>query len=152
MVRERGLEPLCLAAVDFEPTTSTDSVTLAAGLSLSAKWLAGKATSSDQAPYAPRSGTWADRTLPADALRAIRGNIRAALGIEAGILHATVPACQRFGIILRRHGLTFPRRHAAQGRVGRSGGVIRQFAFIGRVSLLDSHILRKGLKWDFLLC
>lgn len=33
MVRERGLEPLCLAAVDFEPTTSTDSVTLAAGAS-----------------------------------------------------------------------------------------------------------------------
>ncbi|GBQ09216.1 hypothetical protein AA14362_2205 [Acetobacter cerevisiae DSM 14362] len=44
VVRERGLEPLCLAAVDFEPTTSTDSVTLAAGPSLPAKRLAEKAT------------------------------------------------------------------------------------------------------------
>lgn len=29
MVRERGLEPLSLAAVDFEPTASTSSATLA---------------------------------------------------------------------------------------------------------------------------
>ncbi len=119
MVRERGLEPLCLAAVDFEPTTSTDSVTLAAAPSLPAKTLAEKATSDGLACH--ERPIWAEQAkrLPADARRAVRGNIGAGLGIEAGILHTAIPAGERLRIILHRSGLIFPRRRAAEWRVGR---------------------------------
>lgn len=77
-----------VTAVDFEPTTSTDSVTLAAGDFPTSKMLNGKVCFAFLQPFSRYKDTL--RGLAAHPRSTICGNICAGLSIEAGILRATV--------------------------------------------------------------
>lgn len=80
-------------AVDFEPTTSTDSVTLAAG-DLSYQQIAvRKSLLRGFTALSARENGLSTRksTLTAHARGAVGGNIGACLGVKAGILRAAIP-------------------------------------------------------------